>query len=247
MAQAQDAPDNVELGAQTAPDFDCEADSFRFIRDLIRKHEGRSCTPYIPPIGKSSATISTGLDLGQHSVASLRAMQIQEEVVQRLAPLAGKSAAAARPLLATGGFTLTPEENDAVEEAIVRHFIRTTATAYDEALRRAHADSEKNSAESMSMNSKPHSARRGDSFVPAAFAKLPKELQAPVVSVLFQHGRPKAVPRFWRCVTSGNWMNAVTEMRHFYTRPTPLLKRREQEADVLLIGIGRLVQAECLA
>lgn len=274
--------------------FDTADEAYIFTRDLLRVHEGRRRKAYIPPVGRSSATISTGLDLGQHDVASLHAMGIPAAIVGRLAPLAGRNAREARQILHLHPLVLSEAEDDAVEEAIVRHFMHTTAQAYDAAqhttstevppgvhsptggtpatstvagirtpdLRRQHTAStgpESDAESALRVGGDAPTALpcgNGQAVAPATshhrneasshrrrFSDLPKELQAPVVSVLFQHGSPRAVPRFWALVTRGDWRGAIAEMRSFYRRPTVLQMRRDAEAGIMETGLKRLEMA----
>lgn len=273
--------------------FDTPGEVFRFTRDLLRSHEGRRRKAYIPPIGRSSATISTGLDLGQHDEASLRAMGIPDRIVDRLTPLAGKCAQEARQILKLQPLILTEAEDQAVEEAIVRHYMHKTAQAYDAVQHDASTEGSTEAQGTTGMATRPFmgtenetpsltqgltstglkSATKQDEHMqegktaeasveakPAKstksphplnglkqqrrmFCDLPKELQAPVISVLFQHGSPSAVPRFWRRVTAGDWHGAIAEMRSFYRRPTPLQARRDAEASIMEMGLKRLLAA----
>lgn len=272
--------------------FDTPDEVFRYTRDLLRIHEGRRRKAYIPPVGRSSATISTGLDLGQHDEASLRAMGIPDRIVARLKPLAGKCAEEARQILNRRPLILTEAEDQTVEEAIVRHYMHKTAQAYDAALHTASIDGcteahgtkgmsdgalmgtetektrlpqgppstamepapkrdeqeQEDETEEAPAETKPANTatvpplRKGIEQQGRLFNDLPKELQAPVVSVIFQHGSPRAVPRFWRLVTGGDWHGAITEMRSFYRLPSPLQARRNAEAIIMEMGLKRLLQ-----
>lgn len=248
--------------------FDSPKATYGFLRDMLRRHEGRSRRPYIPPAGKSSATISTGLDLGQHTTASLRRMGLPEDVVLLLAPLTGKDARTARPIVEGRTIELSPAQDAAVEEAVIRHYLRSTAAAFDKArdshdkARRELRQDDRNDGGVQNPRGHSMEARHSEDPLRDAqdreqsalrpltghtpslpFASLPKELQAPVVSVLFQHGSPGAVPRFWRYATTGDWPGAIAEMRAFYARPTVLQRRRDLEADIMEVGVKRLMRA----
>lgn len=59
---------------------------------------------------------------------------------------------------------------------------------------------------------------------------LPDRAKTVILSVLFQYGSPKRVPKFWSYATSHNWSNMIEELRDFGDNfPT----RRNLEADYL--------------
>ena len=70
-----------------------------------------------------------------------------------------------------------------------------------------------------------------------AFASVPRGIRTAIVSVWFQSGYPKAVPKFWNFVTKNDWNNAIKELRNYYKDPDKQargnLKRRHNEADII--------------
>ncbi|MFI3271516.1 MAG: pesticin C-terminus-like muramidase [Pseudomonadota bacterium] len=225
----QDA-ETKKLG--TLQPFDDADTIYAYIRQVLRHFEGNTASPCIPDIGQSSATISTGLDLGQHDATSLRSMGIDEDIIAILEPLLLQDADSAREILASQTVYLNDEQNAAVEQAIITHYMGTTAAAYDKALESQTISDEQDGVWTVDM-----------AFVPTGFTMLPKEMQAVMVSVLFQHGSAQAVPRFWSFATQGQWENVVAELKDFYSSATVLSGRREQEAHMILLGMGRILQA----
>lgn len=213
--------------------FDDMSEIYAHIRQVLRHFEGNTASPCIPELGKSSATISTGLDLGQHDAASLRAMGITEEIIALVEPLLMKDADFAKNFLAAQSVCLTPAQNASVEKAVILHYMGTTADAYDAALEKRAGFEQ---GEKWELNT---------AFVPTRFSMLPKEIQAVIVSVLFQHGSPQAVPRFWSYATQGKWSDVVAELRDFYSKPSVLSIRRNEEADMILLGMRRIMQGLC--
>lgn len=220
-------------GLGTLNPFDDTSEIYSYTRQVLRHFEGNTATPCIPPVDNSSATISTGLDLGQHDVASLQSMGIPENIIAILEPLLLQDAESARQILENQTVYLNDEQNAIVEQAIIVHYMGTTEVAYDKVLE----------SQECSSTDQDETWTAEMPFVATRFSMLPKEMQAVMVSVLFQHGSPQAVPRFWSFATQGQWQNVVTELRNFYSKATVLSTRREEEADMILLGMGRILQA----
>lgn len=256
-SELNSATDEQEQSAETVLDtntmgtyagtlypFDDESVCSSYIRQVLRHFEGNTTTPCVLTIGQSSATISTGLDLGQHDANSLRAMGISEDIITLFEPLLGQDATSAQAILENTSICLTDEQNEAVEKALMAYYTATTATLYNKALEALNIE---NAADSNTTgNDVPTSWSTEDAFVPSSFAMLPKEMQAVIVSVLYQHGSPQAVPRFWSFACNGQWQDLVAELRNFYSSATVLNARREEEADLILLGMGRMLQSRTM-
>lgn len=197
----------------------------------LHKMEGNTLYAYIPekdgkPMDKSSATIGAGIDLGKWSVKALRAMGIRDDVINAVSPLLGKNATEAKKemehLNKTGDdVKLTPEQAHHLNEKMFLHFGEQARQQYNSAPDNKDAQG--------------NPLRR--------FEELPKEMQAVVTSVLYQHGSTKKFPRFWEHSTKGDWEGAIKELRNF--SPNPDYKyhpRRNQEADLMQQGLDRLRQ-----
>lgn len=94
-SEKKDAAD-VPLGLGILIPFDDTSEIYAHVRNVLRHFEGNTASPCMPELGKSSATISTGLDLGQHDVASLQKMGITEDIIEILKPLLKKKAQEAK-------------------------------------------------------------------------------------------------------------------------------------------------------
>lgn len=197
----------------------------------LHKMEGNTLYAYIPekdgkPMDKSSATIGAGIDLGQWSAEALRKMGVDAEVIKTLSPLLGKNATEAKKemenLNKTGNsVTLTAEQAHHLNERMFLHFGEQARQQY---------------------NGAPHN-KDAQGKPLRKFEELPKEMQAVVTSLLYQHGSTKKFPRFWEHSTKGDWEGAIKELRNF--SPDPDYKyhpRRNKEADIMQQGLSRLRQ-----
>ena len=104
-----------------------------FITQILGRFEGKGHTRgYVPsrngePIGASGVTIATGLDLGQQSRASLKAMGIPEALINRFFPYLGAQKKEAQYILARQPLVLTPAEVETVDAAVHAKYIDETA------------------------------------------------------------------------------------------------------------------------
>lgn len=226
-----DPPMAEEAGAPAGPFIapDKPQDVRRITADTLHALEGNVLRAYIPmkhgkPMDNSSATIAAGIDMGQWSAEKLRRIGVDEEVIHGLRPLLGKSAAQAKQEMEQLGakgraVTLTPDQATRLNEKMFAHFSEAARQRY---------------------NSAPHNTdARGNTR--RRFEFLPKEVQAAVTSVLYQHGDPKKFPRFWEYATKGNWEGAIRELRNFSTAPGyKYHPRRNKEADLMQRGLERL-------
>ncbi|HCG05063.1 MAG TPA: hypothetical protein DEV75_08945 [Desulfovibrio sp.] len=197
----------------------------------LHKMEGNTLYAYIPekdgkPMDKSSATIGAGIDLGQWSAKALREVGVDEDVINRLNPLLGKNATEAQSAMdklkkQKRSVELTPEQAHHLNEKMFLHFGEQARQRY---------------------NSAP--SNKGAQGKPLRkFEELPKEMQAVVTSVLYQHGSTGKFPKFWEHSTKGDWEGAIKELRNF--SPDPDYKyhpRRNKEADLMQQGLDRLRQ-----
>lgn len=203
----------------------------RMITDTLHALEGNELRAYIPmkngkPMDKSGATIGAGIDTGQWSAKGLRKIGVDEEVITRLSPLLGKNAEAAQRemdnLKKTGdAVSLTPEQARHLNEKAQIHFSANTQQKY---------------------NTAPHNTDANGKTI-RKFEELPKEMQAVITSVLYQHGSTEKVPKFWEHTTKGNWEGAINELRNFSPKPDyKYHPRRNKEADIMQKGLDRLRQ-----
>ncbi|WMW64302.1 pesticin C-terminus-like muramidase [Nitratidesulfovibrio liaohensis] len=203
----------------------------RITADTLHKLEGNVLYAYIPmkdgkPLDNSSATIGAGIDLGQWSAEGLRGIGVDEEVINRLSPLLGKNAAQAKQemehLKKTGdAVNLTSEQARHLNEKMFIHFNDKARQQY---------------------NTAPHNTDAQGKTI-RKFEELPKEMQATITSVLYQHGSTEKFPKFWEHSTKGDWDRAIKELRNFSSNPDyKYHPRRNTEADLMQQGLDRLRQ-----
>lgn len=216
-------------GVLAAPDK--PEDINRITADTLHKLEGNVLYAYIPmkdgkPMDKSSATIGAGIDLGQWKAEGLRGIGVDEEVINELSPLLGKNATQAKQemenLKKTGdAVKLTPEQARHLNEKMFTHFNEQARQQY---------------------NSAPHNTDAQGKTI-RRFEELPKEMQAVVTSVLYQHGSTGKFKNFWGYSTTGDWDGAIKELRNFSSKPDyKYHPRRNTEADLMQQGLDRLRQ-----
>lgn len=216
-------------GVLAAPDK--PEDIYRVTADTLHKLEGNVLHAYIPekdgkPMDKSSATIGAGIDLGQWNAEGLRGIGVDEEVIKELSPLLKKNATQAKQemenLKEKGKvFKLTAEQAHHLNEKMFIHFNGQARQQY---------------------NSAPYNTDAQGKPV-RKFENLPKEMQAVVTSVLYQHGSTEKFPKFWEHSTKGDWNGAIKELRNFSSNPDyKYHPRRNKEADLMQQGLDRLRQ-----
>jgi len=210
---------------------DTPEDINRLTAETLRALEGNILYAYIPmkdgkPMDNSSATIGAGIDMGQWSAEKLRKLGVREDVVNVVRPLLGKNATQARQAMdhlaaENAQIQLTPEQASQLNEKMFTHFKELARQQF---------------------NSAPYNTdAQGKPF--RKFEELPKEMQAAVTSVLYQHGSTKKFPKFWAHFTKGYGDGAIRELRNF--SPNPDYKyhtRRNKEADLMQQGLDRLRQ-----
>lgn len=203
----------------------------RITADTLHKLEGNVLYAYIPtkdgkPMDNSSATIGAGIDTGQWSAEGLREIGVDEEVINELSPLLGKNATQAKQEMESlkgkgKGVKLTAEQASHLNEKMTIHFKETAQQQY---------------------NTAPHNTDAQGKTI-RKFEELPKEMQATITSVLYQHGSTEKFPKFWDHSTKGDWDGAIKELRNFSSNPDyKYHPRRNTEADLMQQGLDRLRQ-----
>lgn len=184
---------------------------------FVETLEGRRLSGYVPadrdgaPIGKSGVTIASGCDLGQFSRSEIGALGLTPSLGAKLLPYAGARGTIAQDLLRANPLRLSPEEADALEEAVRGRIVAAVTRAYDEVAAEA-----------------------------GAFEKLPPACQTTVCSVAFQYGPhlSTATPRFWRLACAArdpdDWRLVAAELKNF---GDSFPARRNREAAYLIAGL----------
>lgn len=216
-------------GVLAAPDK--PEDINRITADTLHKLEGNVLYAYIPmkdgkPMDKSSATIGAGVDTGQWSAEGLRELGVRDDVVNAIRPLLGKNAAEAKLVMddlaaENKQIKLTPEQARHLNEKMFTHFNDKARQQYN--------------------NAPDNKDAQGKTI--RKFEELPKEMQATITSVLYQHGSTEKFPKFWENSTKGDWDGAIKELRNFSSNPDyKYHPRRNTEADLMQQGLDRLRQ-----
>lgn len=156
------------------------------------------------PMGISGVTVGTGVDLGQTDADTLRGMGIADGVIVRLRPYLGLRQEAAVLALHAAPLTLAAGDADALDAAMLRHHVHKIAGRYDR-----------------------------DAGV-GAFARLPWQAQAVIVSIQYQRGvsSPSKYPNTWAALVRRDWADAARRLctGHFWTG---YRQRRALEGELL--------------
>lgn len=177
---------------------------------FLEKVEGFETYGYTLDDNNSGITIASGVDLAYQTPKGLLEMGVPVSIVRALIPFMGVKGGRAEEVLSENGPLVLSEEEARILNEKVKGF-------YASSIRDVYND---------------------DSFL--SFMDLPIEMRTVIVSVLFQYGYSKpdrVVPNFWRQVTTGQWKEALANLRDFGDDyPT----RRNKEADLLEAGIYKL-------
>ena len=156
------------------------------------------------PMGISGVTVGTGVDLGQTDADTLRGMGIADGVIVRLRPYLGLRQEAAVLALHAAPLTLAAGDADGLDAAMLRHHVHKIAGRYDR-----------------------------DAGV-GAFARLPWQAQAVIVSIQYQRGvnSPGRYPNTWAALVRRDWADAARRLctGHFWTG---YRQRRALEGELL--------------
>lgn len=181
---------------------------FREISDVLHRFEGeQQLRGYIPcdlttggtanytggpnperylPMGVSGVTIGTGVDLGQTDARTLRGMGIPDAVISLLTPYLGKRNAAAVTALHERPLSVGKAEANLLDAAMLNHHVNKISARYD-----------RNAGE-------------------GAFAALPWQAQAVIVSIQYQRGvnSPSKYPNTWAALVRQDWADAAARLQN---------------------------------
>jgi hypothetical protein len=107
-----------------------------YITAVLGRFEGKGVTKgYVPsrggePLGASGVTIATGLDLGQQSLETLRAMNMPGALISRFMPYLGLHGKAAQRALLNAPLILSAVEAEEVDRAVHAKYIAETSTLF---------------------------------------------------------------------------------------------------------------------
>jgi hypothetical protein len=138
----------------------------------------------------SGVTVGMGVDIGQRSVADIQALNIPEELKQKLIPYAGLKGQNAINFLANHPLYLSEDEAYALDQVVAQDIFGRVAALYDA------------------------------STAAGAFLELPPEARTVIADVAYQYGPNLAqrLPTFWSEVTQGLWDEVTHTLRNFGDR-----------------------------
>lgn len=137
------------------------------------------------PMGISGVTVGTGVDLGQTDADTLRGIGVTDSLVSRLRPYLGRRKEDAVAALHDAPLALSRAEADSLDAAMLRHHVTMIRTRYD------------------------RDAGAG------AFASLPWQAQAVIVSLLYQRGVNSTgrYPNTWAAFLRRDWADAARRLK----------------------------------
>ena len=146
---------------------------------------------YVPDLGfsRSGATIGTGVDIGQLSVADIQALDIPQELKQKLEPYAGLTGLGAVYLLNNRPLHLTEDEANILDRVITRKTIDGVAYRYNVA-----------------------SGRSFTELPPEAQTVIAD------IAFQYGANLAQRMPTFWSDVTEGRWNSVAQKLRNFGDR-----------------------------
>ena len=160
--------------------------------DFIRRQEGFRLDGYVPELGfsRGGVTVGTGVDIGQMNVADIMALDIPQELKQKLAPYAGLIGQDAAYLLNIRPLHLTEHEANALDRVVTHNTVEGVARHFN-------------------------TAAPGNSFT-----ELPPEARTVIADLAHQYGSNLAqrIPNFWSDVTEGRWESVIQKLRNFGDR-----------------------------
>jgi hypothetical protein len=131
-----------------------------------------------------------GVDIGQRSVADIQALDIPEELKQKLIPYAGLIGQDAVNFLANYPLYLSEDEAYALDQVVAQDIFGRVAALYDA------------------------------STAAGAFLELPPQTRTVIADVAYQYGPNLAqrLPTFWSELTQGLWDEVSQTLRNFGDR-----------------------------
>lgn len=138
------------------------------------------------PMGISGVTVATGVDLGQTDAAALGDIGVSPGIVNDLRPYLGQRKAVAVAVLHRQPLTVSRDAANGLDAAMLTHHISKIAAYYD--------------------------AASGD----GAFAGLPWQAQAVIVSIQYQRGvnSPRKYPNTWKAFVNQDWRDAAARLKN---------------------------------
>ncbi len=175
---------------------------FEFISELEGGRRTRGYVP-APSVSKSGVTIATGFDLGQRNEFDLRSLRIGLLLSAKLKPHLGLKGADAQAALKEKPLVISWHEAEEIDKAVKAAHVLELQLKY---------------------NSAPEIGKK--------FGELPPQAQTVITSISFQYGvrLDTRTPRFWKAVTSQDWLEAAKILKDF---GDAYPSRRRKEAALL--------------
>ena len=156
------------------------------------------------PMGISGVTVGTGVDLGQTDADTLRSMDVPATLIAAFLPSLGRRQNDAVRALHSAPLTIGAEDADRLDAVMLGHHIEKISRRYD------------------------RDAGSG------AFAELPWQAQAVIVSIQYQRGvnSPYKYPNTWAALVRRDWADAARRLGtgHFWSG---YRQRRALEGELL--------------
>lgn len=182
--------------------------------NFLRRMEGRQLKGYVPMkggvvIGKSGVTVATGVDLGQRRREQIQTWNIPNSLKLKVLPYAEKRREEAVKILNERPLTVTSEEADMLDFAVIHEDIRTMAQKFEEA-----------------------SGYKFDSMpwqVQTVLASL---------ALNFGPGLHRVIPNTWKIAIARDWIALERKLENFPSSNPELVGRRKKEAALVRQIVG---------
>lgn len=171
--------------------------------DFIQQLEGNRCDGYVPDPENSNSgvTIGCGFDLGARDENELR-QAFSDELAAKLIPYSKLKKQQAVEVLEQFPLKVNDQEVLEINRFAKQQAVQKLISQWDQ-----------------------------DEATDILFEELSDLCQTVIASVAFQYGDLKRrTPRFWQQIVSGNWQDALQNLRDFGDR---YHTRRNKEADLL--------------
>lgn len=185
--------------------------------NFVNQHEGVQVDHvYVPtqngvPIEKSGATVSSGFDIGQHTVADMHTLGFPQYIINEFTPYAAygpgqpRIGQAAVDAVTAHPLTSIPTSDlNIVDNAVHSHNIASLAPAFDKAT--------------------------GET---GAFYSLPWQVQTAMADLQMSGTISKIAPSLWGELTTGQWDSAIANLNTWGSTSAGVNTRRHDEANLL--------------
>jgi GH24 family phage-related lysozyme (muramidase) len=170
---------------------------------LEKEEGGQILKAYNPPAKGSGITVSTGVDLGQHSRKDLEKMGVSEKTIFKVEKYLGAKDATARKLLKEKPLTLTKAEADELDSAMEQDIFGTVEK------------------------------KLKDKGVTLAKLPEEAQTVVKSLAWNFGKGVDEALPTIWKAITQKDWAKVQDLLINTKWKQPELVARRKREAELL--------------